>query len=183
MSYGTCSCIVPGSHRQVLREISGPGLRCHEFVHTVSLRERGRVLRRFSQGDIQVLVAIKCLDEGVDVPSTETAFILASTTNPREFIQRRGRILRLSEGKIKAMVFDFIVIPPEETIVAQDDAGLSVLRREMPRFAEFAAAASNQFEARSVVRDVLDRYEMLHLLDERPWDIYRSLPKMDRDPA
>lgn len=165
----------PGTHKTILGAISGLGLRCHEFVHTVSMDERQKVLRQFADGDIQVLVAIHCLDEGVDIPSTQTAYFLASTTNPREFVQRRGRILRKSAGKSHADVFDFVVVPDKALGSLRRDADMGLLRREMPRFAEFASSASNEFEARAVIRDVLDAYQMLHLLDLKPWDIYRQV--------
>jgi superfamily II DNA or RNA helicase len=163
----------PGEHRAVLRSVSSLGLRCHEFVHSVPLRERRLLLEAFDRGEIQALVAMKCLDEGVDVPSTRTAVFMASTTNPREFVQRRGRILRRASGKTAATLYDLIAVPPEDGS-AWDHAGRSVLRREMPRFAEFAAAARNQYSARRIVRDLLDQYGMLHLLDLRPWDVYRE---------
>ena len=100
-----------------MRAVANLGLRCHEFVHTVKLNNRHKILEQFASGDIQVIIAIKCLDEGVDVPSTRTAFFLASTSNPREFVQRRGRVLRLAEGKNKAEIYDFIVVPrPENKI-------------------------------------------------------------------
>lgn len=162
----------PGKHREVLRAVAALGLRCHEFVHTVGLADREKILNQFASGDLQALVAIKCLDEGVDVPSTRTAFFLASTTNPKEFIQRRGRVLRLAKGKRRAIIYDFVVIPSDR---CSHDTGQSILRREMPRFAEFAHAACNEFEARSQLHDILDRYEMLNLFDERPWDVYRDL--------
>ena len=129
-------------------------------------------MKHFAAGDIQALVAIKCLDEGVDVPATRTAFFLASTTNPREFVQRRGRVLRLAEGKEEAVIYDFIVVPERDSPI---DLGQSLLRRELPRFAEFASAALNEFEARSAVRSILDHYEMLNMLDERPWEVYNRL--------
>jgi len=117
-------------------------------------------------------VAVKCLDEGVDVPSTKTAFILASTSNPREFIQRRGRILRLSKNKNKATIYDFIVTPKLEDLSSKKDIGATLLKREMPRFAEFAASATNEFEARSKLWELLNQYELLNLFDEKPWDMY-----------
>ncbi|MBN1459273.1 MAG: DEAD/DEAH box helicase family protein [Armatimonadetes bacterium] len=171
----------PGTHTQVLRAVADRGLRCHEFVHTVSLGERERLLSQFAEGVIQALVAIKCLDEGVDVPSTRTALILASSTNPREFVQRRGRILRKAEGKDRAVVHDFIVIPPERQTRGLSGAELGIFQREMPRFAEFASSALNEFEARAVVRETLDRIGMLHLLDRKPWDVYHTLKQWDWD--
>jgi superfamily II DNA or RNA helicase len=165
----------PGSHRDIIKLLSGLGLRCHEFVHYVSLSDRQRILDEFASRRIQVLVAIKCLDEGVDVPSTETAFLLASTSNPREFIQRRGRILRLSEGKEKAIIYDFIIVPRPEYVPLRRDIDAGLLRREMPRFAEFASAAANEFNARSVLWSLLDQYELLNLFDQKPWDIYDAV--------
>ena len=169
----------PGGHKEVLQAVAALGLRCHEFVHEVSLTEREKLLTQFDAGDIQILVAIKCLDEGVDVPSTRIAFILASSTNPREFVQRRGRILRKSEGKDRAVIYDFLVVPPPERLTLKLGADVSILQREMPRFVEFASSAMNQFSARAVVRDILDHFEMLNLLDEKPWDVYHTLKRWD----
>jgi len=165
-----------GHHKDYLVALSGMGLRCHEFVHSVSLRRREEVLRQFAAGHIQVLVAVKCLDEGVDVPSTRTAFILASSTNPREFVQRRGRVLRRFKGKERADVYDFLVLPS-----GSGDVDKGLLRREMPRFAEFASSAINEFDARSIVRPILDANEMLPLLDKRPWDVYNELKQSEWD--
>jgi len=169
----------PGKHQKVLQEVSKLGIRCHEFVHTVKLSEREKLLDQFASGDIQILVAIKCLDEGVDIPSTKTAFILASTTNPREFVQRRGRILRLSKGKSKAIIYDFFVMPDTKRMKLQNDTDINIIKREMPRFVEFASSSENEFQARSKVREILDYYQMLNLLDEKPWDVYHKLKQTD----
>ena len=164
----------PGSHKKVLRAVADLGLKCHEFVHTVCLNDRQKILEQFANGDIQVIVAIKCLDEGVDVPSTRTAFFLASTSNPREFVQRRGRILRLAEGKNKAIVYDFIVVPRPEYVPLKREIDSGLLKREMPRFAEFSSAATNEFEARSKLWHLLNHYELLNLFDKKPWDMYNN---------
>ena len=72
------------------------------------------ITSEFAKGEtIQALIAIKCLDEGVNIPSIKTAFILASTTNPKEYIQRRGRVLRKFDGKDFAVIYDFITIPKD----------------------------------------------------------------------
>ena len=164
----------PGEHKKVLKMVRPLIDSCHRFVHDVKPKERKKVLSAFQRGDIDALVAIKCLDEGVDIPATRTAILMASTSNPREFIQRRGRVLRKHEGKKQAVIYDFVVLPPEDDACSSETAR-SLLLREMPRFAEFASCASNQYEARQRVRDVVDRYGMLHLLDMRPWDLHREL--------
>ena len=103
--------------------------------------EREKILRNFSDGDYKALVAIKCLDEGVDVPAAENAIIMSSTSNPREHVQRRGRILRHYPGKEKAYIYDLLVFPKEET-----NAGKNILRKEFKRYREFARNADNADE-------------------------------------
>lgn len=75
-------------------------------------RERDDILANFKSGLIDAMVAIKCLDEGIDVPACGTAYILASSRDPRQFIQRRGRILRHSPGKEHATIHDFVTVRP-----------------------------------------------------------------------
>ncbi len=164
-----------GTHGRVLKAVSDLGLRSHEFVHTVSLKEREGLLSQFSDGAIQVLVAIKCLDEGVDVPSTRVAFILASSTNPKEFIQRRGRILRLSENKDIATIYDFLVFPDDVSYNLDRDCSIGLIRREMPRFSEFSSLAENKYQARGMVTNILNKYGLLHLLDYKPWELIKQI--------
>ena len=91
------------------------GMRCARYTAETSAKHRQDLLEQFAHGEIQVLVAIRCLDEGVDVPATRTAFMLASSTNPRQFVQRRGRLLRLYEGKTRAEIFDLFVTFPNRS--------------------------------------------------------------------
>ena len=84
----------PGRITPVLELLTNLGLRIAKFTAEESAAERQELLKMFASRHLQALVAMKCLDEGVDVPSTRTAYILASSSNPKEFIQRRGRILR-----------------------------------------------------------------------------------------
>jgi superfamily II DNA or RNA helicase len=88
-----------------------------------------------------ILVSIRCLDEGVDIPAVSHALILASSQNPRQFIQRRGRVLRQAPGKALAVIHDAIVIPvdPEE-----DSEQLGLLKAELLRSVEFADNALNR---------------------------------------
>ena len=71
---------------------------------------REDILEDFSNGEYDCLVAMHCLDEGVDIPSASKAILLCNSTNPREFIQRLGRVLRRSPGKNKAEIYDLIII-------------------------------------------------------------------------
>ncbi len=87
-----------------------------------------------------VMVAIQCLDEGVDVPALSHGVILASTQNPRQFIQRRGRMLRRNEGKYYAVIHDLLLAPPD---VGDGDFD-SLLSAELARCLEFAISAENE---------------------------------------
>lgn len=75
------------------------------------ISERQYLINKFKDGTYQALVAIKCLDEGIDLPTAHTAIIMASSTNPREYIQRVGRVIRQSKGKGRAYIYDFILEP------------------------------------------------------------------------
>ena len=86
-------------------------MKVSQFTSREDMQERAILKREFAKGEnLQALIAIKCLDEGVNIPQIRTAFILASTTNPKEYIQRRGRVLRLAEGKEYAEIYDFVTL-------------------------------------------------------------------------
>jgi len=118
--------------------------RVSRFTARESRRDREAILRSFRFGDIDGLVAIKCLDEGIDVPACSTAYILASSRDPRQFIQRRGRILRRSPGKTIANIHDFVVVLPEG---AHDETGAAhkLISAELKRVAEFSQLAENAY--------------------------------------
>jgi superfamily II DNA or RNA helicase len=161
----------PGEINSIVKSISDMGIRVHKFNADLSREERGEVLKAFEIAAIQLLVAIKCLDEGVDVPSTKVAYFLASTSNPREFVQRRGRVLRNSSGKTFAEIIDFIVLPEN----CEECTFKSIAGKEIPRFAEFSRYAINQYEARSRVKGILSRYQLEYLMDKLPWEIYEEI--------
>ena len=112
---------------------------------------REEILKLFSEGSYKALVAIKCLDEGVDVPVAENAIILSSTSNPREHVQRRGRILRRAPGKKYAIIYDILVFPEEPT-----DVGSKVMKNEILRYREFAANAINSYDCLKLLRKYYD---------------------------
>ena len=110
--------------------------------------ERDWILQSFEEDDIQMLIAMKCLDEGVDIPSAKTGIILASTTNPREFIQRRGRLLRRARGKEIAHIYDMIVAPEFDSNNQSEvvNAARKIMEKELLRVDEFAANAVNTID-------------------------------------
>ena len=107
--------------------------------HSAMLGDRSRTLQVFSERG-GVVVSIRCLDEGVDIPRVSHALILASSRNPREFIQRRGRVLRRSPGKSIAYLHDVVVMPEDDD---EDALGGSILRAELARSIEFGSHAIN----------------------------------------
>lgn len=135
------------------------GYRINTYTAETPLLEREKIRQQFERGELQGLVAIHCLDEGIDIPAIQTAVILASTGNPRQFIQRRGRILRPHPGKKRATLFDMIVMPPEldrETWEVERN----LLRKELKRFIEFAKLAENAEEAISKLMAIQESYNL-----------------------
>lgn len=141
------------------------GLLVHRFTAHEDPEERQSLLSDFAEGKLHALVAMRCLDEGVDVPETRTAFILASSSNPREFIQRRGRMLRQAPGKEHAVIHDLITVPPRATSANRESAAFnaerSIVRKELQRLKEFSDAALNKHQALDVVWDIASRYGLL----------------------
>lgn len=135
----------------------------HRFTAREDILVRRDLLSRFDIGKLDALVAMHCLDEGVDVPSTRTAYILASSGNPRQFIQRRGRILRKYPGKEHAIVHDLITVPPLPDFLDREsiNAERSILRRELKRFVEFADSAQNTQQAYDVIWKLADTFGIL----------------------
>lgn len=161
----------PGQVSVITRILADMNLRVHQFDSTIPNDERSNILEAFAEGIIQVLIAIKCLDEGVDVPSTRIAYFLSSTSNPREFIQRRGRVLRRYQNKDYAVIYDFIVLPES----ASSNTFETIANKELPRFAEFSLYAINKYIARKQVNEVLEVYQLEHLMDKLPWEVYHEL--------
>lgn len=154
----------PGQIDEVVRLLGWEkGLRVHTFTAEEATNERQQLLKDFANGNLQGLVAMKCLDEGVDIPSTRTAFFLASSSNPREFVQRRGRVLRRSPGKEYSIIHDLVATPP---VSSSADAAVfqverSILRRELQRFKEFANPARNKHQALDAVWGLARQYGLM----------------------
>ena len=141
-------------------------MKVSHFTSREDITERKRLKDEFSKGEnLQALIAIKCLDEGVNIPAIKTAFILASTTNPKEYIQRRGRVLRLAEGKDYAEIFDFITLPrPMNDVPSltsdQIRKELTLVRNELLRAEEFSRIAMNMAEAENIINTIKHTYSI-----------------------
>ncbi len=138
------------------------GYKVSTYTAQTSLEERELLRCQFESGKLQGLVAIRCLDEGVDIPAIQTAVILSSSGNPRQFIQRRGRVLRPHPGKKRATIFDMIVLPPDldrNTLEVERN----LLKKELRRFVEFADLADNAGEARMKLLALQKRYGLLDI--------------------
>lgn len=110
----------------------------HQFTHHENLEERKLLIDEFDKGKYKVLVAMKCLNEGVDVPSADKVIIMSSTTNPIEYVQRRGRVLRRYKDKDKAYIYDLIVIPETNDSIVK-----KIIENELTRLHDFIETASN----------------------------------------
>ncbi len=119
------------------------GIVSHQFTNVETSSSDGkRILAAFGRGDYQMLTAMRVLDEGVDIPQTETAYLLASSAVEREWVQRRGRVLRSWAGKEHGTLHDFVAVPPGPP----DDTGRYLLRAELRRVTEFVIYSRNEFD-------------------------------------
>lgn len=141
------------------------GMKVTHFTSSESAVEREQIKEQFANADpYQAIVAIKCLDEGVNIPSIKTAFILASSTNPKEYIQRRGRVLRKAPNKPFAKIYDFITLPTPldyvngDSEVARLDLGL--VKREIVRMKEFGEISKNPSEADKLIKELSEIYRL-----------------------
>lgn len=124
--------------------------------------DRDEMLRDFAKGDLHVLTSMKCLDEGVDVPRSEFAIFCSSTGNPRQFIQRRGRVLRTHPDKQFATIHDLIVLPyagglPNGELFALEK---SMVEAEMRRVRDFALLSKNCHSSINELDEILEMYNI-----------------------
>ena len=121
---------------------------------------RDEILEKFAKGQLDVLTSMKCLDEGVDVPRSEMAIFCASTGNPRQFIQRRGRILRTHKDKRFAIIHDLVVVPRIDYSSPSFKMERNLLNNEMKRVREFANLSENSSDTLKELEDILTYYQL-----------------------
>lgn len=128
-----------------------------KYIGGTPKKDRFTALNGLADGHVPILLAIDCLDEGVDVPAVDSAIILASSTNDRQFIQRRGRVLRKSEGKKRANLIDVIVVPPKSV----GSEGKWVLKGELARAKKMAELAANHPKPLLDIKEFAEQYGVL----------------------
>jgi len=164
---GTCEHEDTGESIRQVRAVSqlihSHGWSSSEFTAEESRQVRKTILDDFRVGLIDAMVAIRCLDEGIDVPACRTAYIMASGRNPRQFIQRRGRILRRSPGKEFAVIYDFPVQIPFG-VCEKTEFERQLFKAELQRIAEFARLAENPHDSYRAAEALLKAFDLEHIL-------------------
>jgi superfamily II DNA or RNA helicase len=128
------------------------------YTSEMNPRQRDRVLQLFKQGSQDILLAIRCLDEGLDVPDCDGCIIVASASSTRQFIQRRGRILRKGyPGKI-AVLNDVVVLPAGVRNQEQKEIATRLVQQELKRVMELARTSENEWEVRQKIKKELEKY-------------------------
>ena len=128
------------------------GYKPSQFTAKENMQERMALVSEFNKGNITALSAIRCLDEGINIPSIKSALILSSNDDYREFVQRRGRILRTYTGKENATIYDVIVLPSSDL--------QAWAKTEFRRFLEYAKLSLNWDELEPILNDYLADYAL-----------------------
>lgn len=128
--------------------------------YTSNTANRETVIKDFENGIIHVLTSMKCLDEGVDVPRSELAIFCASTGNPRQFIQRRGRVLRLHKNKTHAIIHDLVVVPMVADNESTFEMERSLVKKEIERVVDFCDLSMNKIDTYDELKSVLSYYNI-----------------------
>jgi len=135
-----------------------PSVLSHHY--TGKTDNRSQVMAAFESGNIECLFSMKCLDEGVDVPRAEIALFCSSTGNPRQFIQRRGRVLRKHEEKDSAIIHDLIVLPVSSGEEGSFKSEKKLIKDELTRVIYFSSLARNYYDCMGKFKDVAEFYEL-----------------------
>ena len=144
-------------YTSIVRDLN-PHIVARQFTSESS--DRDAMLKNFANGSIDVLTSMKCLDEGVDVPRSELAIFCASTGNPRQFIQRRGRVLRTHKEKRFAVIHDLVVIPDNNFDPSCQEIEKNLVSNEIRRVRDFAILSENCNDTLNVLDNILEQYQI-----------------------
>lgn len=151
-------------------------IRTTKFVGSNTLEERLSAIQNLRTHSINAIVAIKCLDEGVDIPSAKVAFFLSNNTDPREYVQRLGRVLRLDSAgdKDHAEIYDYIIMPPSGVAYQNETdrkIARNMIKNELIRSRFFNDLAMNSENAQVIIDDTVDNYGFYFEPDELTYSI------------
>ncbi|QXU41457.1 DEAD/DEAH box helicase family protein [Pedobacter sp. D749] len=138
-----------------------PNIRVNQFIS--GMKNRDEILQQFKLGKIDVIASMKCLDEGIDIPRAEHAIFCSSTGNPRQFIQRRGRILRKHDDKNMATIHDLVVIPDLSTSHEFSETfnlERNMVQKELERVMNFSSLAINPYETETAFEEICNHYNL-----------------------
>ena len=137
-----------------------------EYSSRVDPSQRKTIRASFEdeEGPSRILVAVKCLDEGVDIPTCDSAILIASSKSSREFIQRRGRVLRKHPSKIRSEIHDILILPflRSEDAYKLTDSEFEAVNAEIQRAEEFAQNAENGPEILKYISQLKQLFETAH---------------------
>ncbi len=154
--------------QQVKRILNSNDYKASQFTAKETMNDRMQLVDAFNKGEISALAAIRCLDEGINIPSIKSALILSSNDDYREFVQRRGRILRLYAGKEYANIYDVLVLP---------SGGMTEWAKiELRRFHEYAKLAKNYDD----LSEKFESYLIQYGLNMKDVDVY-DYEEMEED--
>lgn len=142
---------------EIAKILEPRGWAVSKFTAEENPGERLQIMSNFKDKSIDALISMRVLDEGIDIPACHRAFILASSSNKRQFIQRRGRVLRKAKGKDFAEIFDFVVFPNVD-IISNTVEFKSLLEREVIRVMDFVRLAKNRNQVECVVNDAFSMF-------------------------
>ena len=161
------------SIEQVTQYLANNGWKVGKITSIETMSQRERILRSFDEGFIEAVVAMRVLDEGFDIPSCRTALILASSNSYRQYVQRRGRVLRNSPGKTTAHIYDFVALPSSSKISSNSAVWRRQVEAELARVRDFINLASNSAD---------QQFRMNAEMETRGLGaIYYSNPTIDED--
>ena len=142
--------------QEISKVVEKNGWSASKFTAQENSSARKDIMSLFLQGKIDALVSMRVLDEGIDIPKCKRAFILASSRNSRQFIQRRGRILRKHDGKKEAYVYDFLVLP--HLNYKETEASIKLVRNEIKRAKNFIDMANNKIKCQKIAANICEEF-------------------------
>lgn len=130
------------------------------FIADSETDDRKKIIKNFEKQRLDAIVAIDCLDEGIDIPAAETAIILSSSSNSKQYIQRRGRVLRKSNNNLEkiAYIYDFICVPPIDLLTFKMEQ--SLLKKQLDRIEEFSLISLNHNENIGLINKIKKTWEL-----------------------